>query len=83
MNQPVKIKCGMCGNSYNYGHGQYELRKVQGYALWVCTGCWEANWDGWNPRHDADILAHLDREGLPVPPRLANGLFPRQWRQSD
>ena len=82
MNQIPQLNCGICGHLHDYGHGHYDLRKVAGYEFRVCGVCWDANWDGWNSRHDADIAAHLKRDGLPVPPRLPNGLFPREWRNS-
>jgi hypothetical protein len=43
----------------------------------VCTGCFQAAWDGWGPSAEAKIIKHLAEQGIPVPPRNTKGWLPR------
>lgn len=82
MTDREQLPCDVCGRLKDYGHGRYDLKKVEGYHMWVCPTCWEGNWDGWSPLHEEAILTHLKKVGMPVPPRLPNGLLPRTWSES-
>ena len=75
-------ECQLCGAKVRYGFGRYDLRKAEGYNLWVCNSCWTTNENGWHPMHEAFLLEHLGKQGLPVPQRNQNELLPRESRPS-
>jgi hypothetical protein len=75
----IYADCQLCGVKVRYGFGRYDLRKVRGYNLWVCKSCWTINENGWLPIHEAFLLDHLKKEGLPVPPKNRNKLLPREF----
>ena len=72
-------QCFLCSKVFPYGHGRYPVIRIQDYDMMVCATCLSGNEDGWNPRHEAKILAHLRDIGMPVPPRLPNELLPIRW----
>ena len=74
-----EVKCDICGKTYYQGKGYYPLRKVEGYGLFCCDICFDSNWDGWNPNHEAKILAHLKANGIEPPPRNEKGWLPREF----
>lgn len=76
---PYQVRCDICGAIHYQGMGVYPLRKVSGYGLFCCDACYEGNWDGWNPRHEAKLLAHLKAQGIEPPPRNGNGWLPREF----
>lgn len=69
--------CDMCASGFRMGPHVYEGRFLSAYSLTVCGSCFEGNWDGWNPRWEPKLKAHLARLGIPLPPRNAAGLYPR------
>ncbi|GMU68247.1 MAG: hypothetical protein AMXMBFR37_05800 [Steroidobacteraceae bacterium] len=70
--------CDVCGKPYQHGPHRYEGHKLDLYGgIMACGSCWDCNHDGWAPHLERAILGHLDRLGLPVPPRNDNGLLPR------
>ena len=71
-------QCEICGNNYQHGPHRYEGHLCELYDLWVCDACWEGNWDGWNPRLEPILLAHLRKKDLPIPNRNEKELFPRE-----
>lgn len=71
------LRCGVCSKYVNHSRGRYEGHFVPTYKLFVCNICWQANWDGWGPAAEAALLAHLEKEGIPVPPRNEKGYIPR------
>jgi len=70
--------CDLCENKYQHGPHKYEGKQSVLFGLWVCPSCWKGNEDGWNPRHEAKLLAHLVKKELPVPPKNEKGLYPRE-----
>ena len=76
---PVEVKCDICGATHYQGQGVYPLRKVSGYELFCCDICYDGNWDGWNPCHEAKLLEHLKNIGVNPPPRNEEGLLPREF----
>ena len=76
---PLEVKCDICGAIYYQGKGVYPLRKVTGYELFCCDICYDGNWDGWNPRYEAKLLAHLKKIGVSPPSRNDDGRLPREF----
>nr|DAI23285.1 MAG TPA: Cation-transporting ATPase [Caudoviricetes sp.] len=74
-----EVKCDICGGKLYQGMGYYPLRKVSGYELFCCSGCYGGNCDGWNPRYEAKLLAHLKANGIKPPPRNEKGWLPREF----
>jgi len=75
--EPIQQTCELCGKKYQHGPHRYEGHHSALFDLWVCDPCWEGNRDGWSPRHEATLLAHLEKKGLPVPDKNEKGWFPR------
>lgn len=59
------------------GRHIYDGKRIAKYKLDVCKTCYEANWDGWAPEFESKLLAHLESNGIPIPKRNENGLYPR------
>lgn len=77
-NDKIMLTCDVCGQKYQHGPHRYEGHKLALYGgISCCDGCWQFNWDGWAPHHEAKLIAHLKEKGLPVPPRNAKGYLPR------
>lgn len=70
--------CGICGAAFQFGPHLYEGKHIPSYNLTVCKTCWEVNWDGWGPGAERALLAHLERQGLPLPERNSKGWLPRE-----
>jgi len=73
----IMQKCELCSDEYQHGPHIYEGKRSKSFDLWVCTKCWEGNWDGWHPSNEEFLISHLKKKGLPVPPLNSNGLLPR------
>ena len=72
------FKCDVCDASYQHGPHRYEGHSLSLYGkIFACDLCWNGNHDGWAPALEACLLAHLKRQGLPVPQRNEKGLLPR------
>ncbi len=72
------FRCDVCGDTYQHGPKRYEGHKLMLYGdIFACNACWQKNEDGWTPYYEKIILAHLERQGLPIPKRNAKGLLPR------
>jgi len=75
----IMFNCDVCDSPYQHGPHRYEGHLLKLYGdIFCCNTCWEANWDGWAPRYEATLLAHLKTKNLPVPKRNAKGLLPRE-----
>jgi len=59
------------------GQGIYDGKQIPLYKIDVCKGCYDGNWDGWSPDHEAKLLSHLKEKGLSAPERNNIGLLPR------
>ena len=70
-------KCFICGEERQYGPHEYQLIHVPRYDVWVCNICYQANWDGWARVNEERLIAHLQKEGLPIPQRNPQGWLPR------
>jgi hypothetical protein len=72
------FKCDICSGAYQHGPHRYEGHALRLYGrIFCCPACWESNWDGWAPRLEPVLLAHLARQGLAAPQRNNKGLLPR------
>jgi hypothetical protein len=76
---PVMFDCQVCGKRYQMGPHRYEGRPLSGYGVTVCLSCYEGNHDGWPPYREQGLRAVLEEQGIEEPPRLANGLLPREF----
>jgi hypothetical protein len=71
-------QCFMCGEEYQFGPHRYEGKNIPRYNIGVCNICYEANWDGWAPpEYENKLIAHLKKEGIPIPERNEKGWLPR------
>lgn len=73
-----EYKCELCGTTFKFGPHIYQGKKLKRYGIMVCSGCWEANWDGWAPDCEKILIDALNRVGQPSPKRNQNGLLPRE-----
>ncbi len=73
----VMIDCFTCGTSFQFGAHTYDGKVIPRYQISVCSACYSGNWDGWNPRLDEKLIAHLTSQGLPIPERNEKGWLPR------
>lgn len=77
--EKIMFNCDVCGTTYQHGPHRYQGHKLNLYGdLFVCDSCWQVNHDGWAPHYEKVLLAHLQKEGLPVPQRNAKGFLPRE-----
>jgi len=72
------LECEVCGSNFQYGAHRYEGRHLARYDITVCSRCYDGNRDGWAPRYEERLLKSLRRSGKTPPPRLPNGLLPRE-----
>ncbi len=73
----IKYSCFICTNEYEMGFGVYDGKYIRRYDINVCKGCYDGNWDGWNPANEKKLIDHLNEKGLPVPERNEKGWLPR------
>lgn len=74
----IMSNCDICGNSYQHGPHRHEGHRLHLYGeIMACDSCWRGNHDGWAPHREPILLAHLQRQGLPVPARNDKDLLPR------
>jgi len=77
MAKPIpRANCFFCNKSCHVGYGVYEGKMNQTYRIFVCHSCSEGNWDGWAPRHEAKLIAHLKANGMDIPERNEKGWLP-------
>lgn len=70
-------RCFTCGGEFQFGPHVYDGRHIAAYDMTFCMGCYGGNWDGWAPRYEPRILAHLKDKGLEAPARNEGGYLPR------
>jgi hypothetical protein len=73
----VVLTCFVCSGSFQHGphrYGQFIVR----YQITVCSPCFRVAWDGWAPHAGEKIARQLDKGSIPIPPRNASGLLPRE-----
>lgn len=73
----IIMRCFACGGEFQFGPHIYAGKHIPAYKVTVCTTCYSANWDGWAPVYEPEILKHLKAEGIVVPLRNAGGWLPR------
>lgn len=61
-----------------FGLSHYEGKWIKGYQLLVCRSCWNVNWDGYGPFHEALLTKHLNDLAIAIPPRNQKGWIPRE-----
>jgi len=71
------FNCFFCGGRFQFGPSLCDGKHIKRYKISVCSACWSSNWDGWSPRVEERLLAHLVTEELPVPERNEKGWLPR------
>jgi hypothetical protein len=71
------VRCFCCGQEFQFGPHSYNGTRSQRYDFMVCTRCHDANWDGWAPHYEAQILDHLRAKNTEPPERNSKGLLPR------
>ena len=54
-------------------------KKVPGYAVHVCTACWDAAEHGWPEAQEPALFAALARAGLLIPDRNERDRLPRAY----
>lgn len=83
--QPYKnmVTCALCSKDFQFGPHAYDGTHLSGYGLTVCRSCYNSNWDGWAPRNEKIILAHLSSRGVRPPARNSAGWLPRDWPQDN
>ncbi len=69
--------CFMCGSPFQMGPHLYEGEFIRHYQVSICSTCYKGNWDGWAPHYEHRLVAHLKKNGLPIPERNAKGWLPR------
>lgn len=72
------VECDVCGGSFQFGPNRYDGLRNQTYHIMVCSGCHNANWDGWAPQYESQVIKSLAANGTPLPQRNENGLLPRE-----
>jgi len=73
----VMVPCFFCPTSFQTSHGVYRGKHIPRYQIDVCQGCYDGNWDGWAPRYEAQLVHHLEANGLRIPERNEKGWLPR------
>ncbi|WP_131751208.1 MULTISPECIES: hypothetical protein [Legionella] len=75
--KPLYKDCFFCESECQFGPGIYTGKRVPTYDFIVCGTCYQESKEGWSPRDEIQIIKHLEKKGLPIPKRNANGLLPR------
>lgn len=76
--QQVLLDCPFCHSKFKFGYGQYRGHKLNRYGgIFCCDSCWDSNWDGWAPHHEAVLIKQCDEKGILLPDRNDKGLLPR------
>lgn len=71
-------KCDVCGQPYQHGPHHYQGHALALYGdIFACNSCWTGNHDGWAPHREEALIAHLQRQDIPVPERNEKGRLPR------
>jgi len=67
----------VCGGRFHFGSDKDGGQYIPAYRIVVCMRCYKGNRDGWAPYHEDSVTRRLKELGLPMPPRNAKGLLPR------
>lgn len=71
------MRCFICDSEYQFGPHLYKGKYISRYKINVCKICYQGNWDGWGPDCEDRLIAHLKKEGIPIPERNTEGWLPR------
>lgn len=74
---PFTTSCQLCGSRFRFGPHVYNGKVVASYKLTLCDACYAGNCDGYAPHYEARLEGHWSANGIPIPSRNANGLYPR------
>jgi hypothetical protein len=74
---PIFFECPICEENYQHGPDLYEGRKCDAYGFWVCSRCFESNWDGWHLDAEKKILTYCKDKNIIPPMRNKKGWLPR------
>jgi hypothetical protein len=69
--------CDLCGSTFQMGPHIYDGKVLGHYKMSLCRPCYEGNWDGIGPVHEAQFERHLAKREIPLPLRNAKGWYPR------
>ena len=71
--------CFMCGEQFQMGPPPhlYDGKYIRRYDIAICRMCYDANWDGWAPLWEEQLIRHLKEKGLEIPERNEKGWLPR------
>src|SRR5712691_6252889 len=69
--------CFCCGGKFQMGPHRYDGKYLSYYKISMCSSCYNGNWDGIGPYCEAKLIAHLEKENIPLPKRNAKGWIPR------
>lgn len=73
----LMVECDSCGSKFEFGPSRFAGQHIEKYKLTVCDPCYNGNWDGWGPAREPNVIAHLKRQGIPIPARNEKGWLPR------
>ena len=73
----VMYPCFVCSRQFEYNPGTSKGHYVKAYEIVVCRTCYLGNWNGWHPKLTSRLIAHLQENGLPIPPLNARKCLPR------
>ncbi len=73
----MMFSCFFCGGRFRFGNHIYNGQHIARYQVTVCRSCYDGNWDGWAPRYETRLIAHLQDKAISVPARNAKGWLPR------
>ncbi len=73
---PIMVTCDVCGGSFQADPHRYDIRRNTTYDIMVCSGCRDANWDGWAPHLAPKVTKRLLEQGRILPERNAKGFLP-------
>jgi len=75
---PILYECPLCGEKYQQGPSLYEGRKLNNCGgIFICSRCWEFNWDGFVDVEKLTILAK--NSGQKEPPKQNQNGFVERW----
>jgi hypothetical protein len=80
MSSPFFQNCWLCNAKRQMSDGIYNLKKCEGWGVFVCLGsCHAMNHDGWNLGHERRFIDLAKEKNIDLPTRNKNGLLPRDF----
>ena len=59
-------ECFLCKQSFQFGPHIYDGKRIPGWDVMVCRGCYAANWDGIVPSTYPHLIPYLESRGASV-----------------